>query len=573
MDMIRQSLHLLKPRWWSLSHGHGDSRRILRSTVFAAMGLGFWTGIYLVSRRLLTYFQKSEDIGDILAYKLLSIVLIACFSLLVFSAILTALSKLYLSKDLNLVHALPVPAETLFLARWIESTVDSAWMVVVFTLPVLAAYGTVYRPGLFFYADILLALVPLCLVASGISALIVLGVVLVLPASRIQSVVVFLGLSVFIVLYLAFRMARPERLVDPETFSTVLGYMEQLRTPSSPYLPSTWAFDSLKSALQNQWATSLFHAGIAWSCALFVLFLNLWAAKWAYFRGYSKTQGASIRLFRGQGTFLERALSFLPGTVKSFAVKEIKIFLRDQTQWSQVFLVGALIVIYLYNYSVLPLEKSPIQTVYLQNVLSFLNMALAGFVLVAVVARFAFPAVSMEGGSFWIVRSSPITLKSFLWIKFWIYLLPLLVLSETLIVATNLLLRVSPLMMGISVATIFCLTPAVIAMGIGMGAAFPDFASENPAQSVTSFGGMLFMMLSSVLIGVVVLLEAGPVYRLFMAGFKGKPVTFWLWSWSVAAFSGALALCFAAVVISMRFGEIRLKQENAYVPDVRTHKA
>ncbi|MCX5880898.1 MAG: hypothetical protein NTU74_03575 [Deltaproteobacteria bacterium] len=571
MIMIRQALHLLKPRWWSLTHGHGDPRRILRSGVFAAMGLGFWVGIYLVSRRLLAYFQKSEDIGDILAYKLLSIVLVTCFSLLVFSAILTALSKLYLSKDLNLVHALPVPVETLFLARWIESTVDSAWMVVVFTLPVLGAYGTVYRPGLFFYADILLALVPLCLVASGISALIVLGVVLVLPASRIQSVVVFLGLSVFIVLYLAFRMARPERLVDPETFSTVLGYMEQLRTPSPPYLPSTWAFDSLKAALKNQWVESLFHAALAWSSAIFVLFLNLWAAKAAYFRGYSKTQEAMIRLFHGQGIFLERVLSFLPGPVKSFAVKEIKTFIRDQTQWSQVFLVGALIVIYLYNYSVLPLEKSPIQTVYLQNVLSFLNMALAGFVLIAVVARFAFPAVSMEGGSFWIVRSSPITLRSFLWIKFWIYMLPLLVLSETLIVATNVLLRVTPLMMGISVATIFCLTPAVIAMGIGMGAAFPDFASENPAQSVTSFGGMLFMMLSSVLIGGVILLEAGPVYRLFMAGIKGKPVSFWLWSWSAAAFFGALVLCIAVVVISMRFGEIRLKQENTHVPYVRTH--
>ena len=566
--MIQQTLHLLKPRWWSLTHGHGDSRHFIRSSVFALMGLGFWTGIYLLSRKLLVYFQKSEEIGDILAYKLLSIVLVTCFSLLVFSAILTALSKLYLSKDLNLVHALPVPIETLFLARWIESTVDSAWMVVVFTLPVLAAYGTVYRPGLFFYADILFVLVPLCLTASGISALIVLGVVLVLPASRIQSVVVFLGLSVFIVLYLAFRLARPERLVDPETFSTVMGYMEQLRTPSPPYLPSTWAFDSLKAALQNQWAKSLFHASLAWSSALFVLFLNLWAAKAAYFKGYSKTQEASIRLFGGQGTFLDRIFSFLPGPVRSFTVKEIKTFLRDQAQWSQIFLVGALIVIYLYNYSVLPLEKSPIQTIYLQNVLSFLNMALAGFVLVAIVARFAFPAVSMEGGSFWIVRSSPITLRSFLWIKFWIYLLPLLILSETLIIATNMLLRVSPFMMGISVVTIFCLTPAVIAMGIGMGAAFPDFASENPAQTVTSFGGMLFMMCSSALIGAVILLEAGPVYRLFMAGFRGKPISFWLWCWSAAAFVGGIALCVAAVVISMRFGENRLKQENPHAPNI-----
>jgi ABC-2 type transport system permease protein len=312
----------------------------------------------------------------------------------------------------------------------------------------------------------------------------------------------------------------------------------------------------------------LFHAALAWSGAVFMIFVNLWAARAAYFKGYSKTQEAAIRLFRGQGVVLDRMFAFLPGPVRSFTVKEIKTFLRDQTQWSQIFLVGALIVIYLYNFSVLPLEKSPIQTVYLQNILAFLNMALAGFVLVAIVARFAFPAVSMEGASFWIVRSSPITLRSFLWIKFWIYMPPLLILSETLIVATNMLLRVSPLMMGISVVTIFCLTPAVIAMGIGMGAAFPDFASENPAQSVTSFGGMLFMMAASALIGAVILLEAGPVYRLFMAGIRGKPVSFWLGCWSVAAFAGGLVLCAVAVVFSMRFGETRLKQEDVHVSHI-----
>jgi ABC-2 type transport system permease protein len=82
---------------------------------------------------------------------------------------------------------------------------------------------------------------------------------------------------------------------------------------------------------------------------------------------------------------------------------------------------------------------------------------------------------------------------------------------------------------------------------------------------------MLFMMLSTALIGGVILLEAGPVYRLFMAGVKGKPVSFALWSWSAAAFSGAIVLCIAAVVLSMRFGENRLKQENSHVSYVRTH--
>ena len=55
-------------------------------------------------------------------------------------------------------------------------------------------------------------------------------------------------------------------------------------------------------------------------------------------------------------------------------------------------------------------------------------------------------------------------------------------------------------------------------MGIGLGALYPDFHSENPAQSVTSFGGVVYMTLSLVFIAAVVAVEAGPVYKVFMAG-------------------------------------------------------
>jgi hypothetical protein len=75
---------------------------------------------------------------------------------------------------------------------------------------------------------------------------------------------------------------------------------------------------------------------------------------------------------------------FLPGPIHALTVKEVKTFFRDQTQWSQLFLIAALVNIYIYNFKVLPLEKSPIQTVYLQNLLSFLNMGLASFVLIAI---------------------------------------------------------------------------------------------------------------------------------------------------------------------------------------------
>ena len=66
------------------------------------------------------------------------------------------------------------------------------------------------------------------------------------------------------------------------------------------------------------------------------------------------------------------------------------------------------------------------------------------FVISAVAVRFVFPAVSAEGHAFWIVRTSPVGMRSFLWSKFWTGLLPILILAEGLTVVSNELLGVGP---------------------------------------------------------------------------------------------------------------------------------
>jgi ABC-2 type transport system permease protein len=253
-----------------------------------------------------------------------------------------------------------------------------------------------------------------------------------------------------------------------------------------------------------------------------------------------------------------RRFSVFSGVSGALAAKEIRTFFRDQTQWTQLFLIGALIVIYVYNFKVLPVDRSPIKTVYLQNLLAFLNMGLATFVLSALTARFAYPAVSLEREAFWLIRTAPVSLKRFLWTKFVIYLLPLLLLTEVLIVATNLLLNVTPFMMVLSSVNVLFMVPGVVALGIGFGAAYPDFSSENPMQSVTSFGGLLFMIISALFIATVLVLESGPVYTIFMAGYHGRALTALQWAWILAAFSLAAALCLAAFFLPMRYGAARL---------------
>jgi ABC-2 type transport system permease protein len=554
---------LLKPRLWSLKSKSLSEKNskgwLLKLLLFGTVGIFFWGSVFGISLRVLGYFKSIEELGDLLAYKLLSMVLLTFFSLLIFSSIIMLLSKLYLSRDLSLVHSMPVSAHKIFIARWIESTVDSSWMVIVYTVPVFISYGIVYQAGPFFYSNIMLILLPLSIIASGISAALVMTAVVFIPASRMKSIFVFIGLCFFLILFFIFRFLRPERLVDPEVFANALIYLKALKAPAPPYLPSTWAFDSLKAALTGQIAQGWFHTTLLWSCAGFVLFFVIILADMMYFNGLSKTQTAAVRLFkyRGSGKHL---FGFLPRPVIAFAKKEIKIFFRDQTQWTQIFLIGALVVIYIYNFRALPLEKSPIKTFYLQNLLSFLNMGLASFVLIAVTARFAFPAVSAEQEAIWIVKSVPISLKTYLWIKFFIYFLPLLALTELLIVATNMLLKVTPFMMVLSLLNILFIVPGVVSMGIGFGAAYPDFKSENPAQTVTSFGGLLFMMISAVYVGIVIILEAGPVYNIFMAGITKRALSNLEWIWIIGSFALVFILSILVITLPMRFGERRLSK-------------
>lgn len=561
-SIMNDVLTLFKPRIWPIKNrgiSKANGKSGARLFILGTIGLLFWCGIFAVSWRVLVYFKGIEDIGDILGYKLLSMMLVVSFALLLFSSILTSLSKLYLSRDLSLVHSLPVSSYKIFMARWIDSTVDSAWMVIIYTMPVLISYGIVYQAGLFYYLNAVIAMFCLAAIASAFSTLLVMTAVIFIPATRMKSVFVLMGILSFVVIYLAIRLSQPELLVDPEVFDTVMVYITSLQTPSSPFLPSSWVYDSIRSALAGAIGNSLFFTALSLSFTGVMVLTLILLSDAIYFIGFSKTQNAPARLFKSN-VIGDRMFNFLPGPIKSFTVKEIKTFLRDQTQWTQIFLIAALVVIYVYNFKVLPLEKSPIKTLYLQNLFSFLNMGLALFVLTAVTARFAFPAISLEREAFWLVKTSPLSIRTFLWIKFFIYYLPLLILTEILISATNILLEVTPFMMVLSTFTVFFVVPGIVAMGIGLGAAYPDFKAENPTQTITSFGGLVFMVACAGYIGLVVLIEAGPVYNLFMADIHNKFISLSTWIWTIGSFSLVFVLSLLAIFLPMRFGQRRLSQ-------------
>ena len=80
------------------------------------------------------------------------------------------------------------------------------------------------------------------------------------------------------------------------------------------------------------------------------------------------------------------------------------------------------------------------------------------------------PSISLEGRSFWIAKTAPLSLDRLWWSKFWVGLVPLLVLAEILVLATNYYLKVIPLMMWLSTLTLCGMTFSIVALGLAVGA-------------------------------------------------------------------------------------------------------
>ena len=202
---------------------------------------------------------------------------------------------------------------------------------------------------------------------------------------------------------------------------------------------------------------------------------------------------------------------------RTLLVKDLRVFLRDVTQWSQLLLLCALVLVYLYNFRVLDLDRIPYMRGVVRNIYAFLNLGLAGLVMSTVCVRFVFPAVSAEGAAFWIIRTAPIKLRDFLWSKFWTGVFPVFLLTEILTVAGNELMGIDPFLKVVTAGAIAFMSVALVGLAAGLGARYPRFDADNATQVSGSYGGVMFMIVAVFYVLVTIALIGWPSSVYLMA--------------------------------------------------------
>jgi ABC-2 type transport system permease protein len=455
--------------------------------------------------------EEYATFGLSLMDQLIKMVLLAFFSMLIFSNLIIMLTTTYISREVEFLMGQPIPHRRLFFGKLGESMVYSSWAFVVLSLPFFTALGITRHLPAGYYLGATLMLVPYLIIPAALGAAVALLVTAFFPPRRAIGLAFVLG-ALGIAMALLTRRAYGLSGIWSATGTNELArLMRFVSLGDLVFFPSGWFGRGLIAIEQRDWGELGLWTAALWSTALMGLVACDWLAGPFYYRGWcaARTSGATARGQRSRlYARIDRALAWLPAHVRCIVTKDISVFWRDPAQWSQIMILFGVLFIYIANLrSVTQMIAFPIFPLF-QSLISLFNIGATAFVLSILTTRFVYPMLSLEGKQQWIVGLAPMASSSLIWIKYVVCSLSSLVVTTPLVLLSCFMLSTDATLTRLALLTILTVSLSLNALAIGLGAWMPNFEEDNPSRIANGLGGTLNVIVSLVYIGLTLTLEA-----------------------------------------------------------------
>jgi ABC-2 type transport system permease protein len=526
----------------------------LKMIVVLLFGLGVLAGLSYLFYRMFEFLsgRMLQDMRFFLDEYIFALFFLTLFVMLVFSTGIIAFSSLFRASETEFLLTQPVSVGAVFLHKFSEATAFSSWAFLVLGLPLFGAYGVTSDVPWYFFPGIVVffaAFVPLpACIGAGIAML----VAAYFPRKR-RHVLAGAGLLIGLAVgSWTLQMARFLRRDFEVSQTWVERILSTISFCQNPWLPSRWVGKGVAAVAHGQPGEALFFLLLLLSNSLFWGMLCYLLAVRILRRGWSVCQAAGQRrTYRLEGPMdrlLDAATFFLRPEMRLFVKKDVKTFLRDPAQWSQVLIFVGLLGVYSLNLRNLGHDTMDIVW---KNVIAFLNLAATSLTLSTYTGRFVFPMISMEGRRFWILGLLPVERRSILLGKFFFSVIGALLISEGLMLLSDYMLRMPLGMTALHCLVVGLLCVGLSAIAVGLGATFPNLREDDPSKIVAGFGGTLNLLLSLVFVAVVVGVVAAPCHLYFARGVISV-ATFR--AWIAVSIAAAVGLCAISCLVPMRIG-------------------
>ncbi len=533
----------------------------LRVTLVVLLSVLFWYGLFRLFSGGFEFLGTTINHPSTHAQTVQAIYNVFFASLmmmLVFSSGIILYSGLYSSSEAEFLLTTPIRPERIVVHKFQEAIVLSSWGFLLLGSPMLVAYGLQNDAPWYYFLLLVPFMLAFVYIPGGLGAVLCLLFVHRLGRTRkhfFSLTIVACLLGVLLVGWSLLGKTESD-LLTPHWFQEMLG---RLQFSEHRLLPSWWLSSGLleaarKDSLHDSWAESLLFLSLLISNALFFRVVAVGVGARIYRQSYSELRTERSRKRPSQRFWLDMAVMrwtpWLTPQMRLLIVKDLRLFRRDPVQWSQFIIFFGLLALYFTNIRRFSYDVNYTAWV---NMISFLNLAVVGLILSTFTTRFIFPMLSLEGRRFWILSMLPVHRDEVLWGKFLFAAVGATVPCCALILLSDLMLQIAPLVLVIHQLICLLLCVGLAGIAVGLGAKMPDLREESPSKIAAGFGGTLTLVVSAFYIVVVVLLTAVPShFYLATAGVNGDLAHERLW---LAA--GTLAACvlgLAATLIPMTIG-------------------
>ena len=495
--------------WRRLVSIRSQSR--LLTTIIALFVSGYLVLAFELFYHGMEFVAKFPGLGSVLMERLFYTLFAFLFALLLLSNLIISYTNLFRNRETSFLLTLPIHTQDIFRWKFIESVILSSWAFLFLISPLLAAFGLVRGVAWHFY-PFTVFLIGLFVILPGVfgSAL---AIAIGRHLDRKSFQVVLLVLALALLAFVAFWWKTnpvDDDLLDKRTLEALDRLLAKTRFTMFPFLPSYWLSTSVLQWAEGIVNGSLFFALVLLSHTLFFGGIALTRFGSLFYDTASAVQsrGSDGRRFKssaqangGAGAgILERLfdkMSFLTPDVRALAVKDMRMFWRDTTQWGQSVMFFGLLGAYIIN---LRNFTHQLTSPFWVNAVAFLNLGACAFNLASVTTRFVFPQFSLEGRRLWIIGMAPMGLDCVVKTKFWLAGILSLFITLALVTLSCYLLNMPWSDVVFFGAVVTVMTFALNGLAVGLGVLFPNLKETNPNKIVSGFGGTLCFVLSSIYI-------------------------------------------------------------------------
>ena len=554
---------LLSPVFWSVKN---DVVRFNRSFYKRAFFHAALTGIFilLITKLLSAGMDRlqnlSPEVFHVLLIKGYSLIFAIIFFIQIINGFAISLTTYYQSRDLEVLLTSPVNRTSLFLSKLFETHLKASWMLVIFGIPLLVACGLIYHAGIFYYLYALLLFAAFSTIPVNIGTGFTIFLSRFFHVRRMKRFLFSTGIIAVVLLITLLRIFRPERFVNPALFANLTLFISELKTPAFILLPNRWLSESVFSFLGKGGSsdTLIFLSLLLLTAYITTLFLHQIFRRY-HGEGWGQLQEGSA-LLKGKGAHTPAGLSIKPvrwfgkildGKSRMLMTKDLLYQVRDKGNIHQMLILLSLIIIYLFSIASLPLNWEG-YTMQLKYLVSFFNLGLILIIIAALCSRIVYPAVVSEGGSLWILRTSPMTPRRYVWTKFLFFFMPLLILGQLLTLFSSFFIGIERGFILLKITTTVLLTFSLAGLAIAFGISDLGKITGSP-QERTRTSSTPYMFVSVFLILFTLALEAVPSFFYFLK--EAKKVTLTGRAWMVI---GGVVFLLMVVNLSVTALSVRL---------------